>query len=253
VTLLQVADGAYPHPPYDFLPPDVRVWAGYAGGHTAHAWTAADVAGVREAGLAWWAIWTAVQGRAITRADAQADAHAMIAALHVLAYPGSDPVFYDVEYSTWVANPAQTEDAATFWCAILAESGWGHAYWYGPKHSTATWRADWTGTAPEVLPPGVVGVQYDHALHNDFYDISVFDPALLGDPVSASASDIADAIWGKPTSPVEQGGLSIPAGTRLADLDRHVTDVSGKLDRQSAQLDEIIRLLTPPPPAPPTP
>jgi hypothetical protein len=113
--LISVADGAFPHPPYDFLPPTVAAWAGYVGGHTEHYWTPGEVAGLETTGREWWAIWTAIQYQAITRTDAHADAMGMIAGLQRLAYSKARPVFYDIEESTWVANPLQTEDAARYW------------------------------------------------------------------------------------------------------------------------------------------
>lgn len=196
-TLTPVADGAYPQADYSFLPPGCRIWAGYVGGHTAHPWTNTEINAARAAGLTWWAIWTAVQGRAITRGDASADAAGMLAGLARIGYPRTDPVIYDVEYSTWSADPQTTEDAAQFWCATMRASGYVNALWYGPRDSVASWRADWTGTPPTSLPPGVVGVQYDHALAGDRYDISLFDLSLLEVPDMPLTSADVDMIEGR--------------------------------------------------------
>lgn len=194
--LVLVADGSTPQDDYSFLPPGVRAWGFYVGGHTAHSWTAAEVAHLEAAGYPGWGIWTAVQGRAINTADAQADAAGMLAGLERLNRPKILPVIYDVEYSTWAAGPTMTQVAAARWVAIMKASGYPNALWYGPWASTAPWRARWNGARPLTLPPGVVGIQYDHALANDAYDISVFDPSLLLGDDPAMALD--------PTNPTDK-------------------------------------------------
>lgn len=180
--LLLVADGAYPHPDYSFLPAHIRVWAGYLGGHTPHAWTAAEVDHLEATGREWWGIWTAPDRQAINAGQGGADAADTIATLMALRYPKIRPVFYDVEYGTWHADPAGAEAAADRWKRDVAAAGWRHAYWYGPLASSCDWVADWKGFRPTVLPAGRIGVQYDHALSNDRYDISVFNPAVLTNP-----------------------------------------------------------------------
>jgi hypothetical protein len=235
--LIKVADGAYPHDDYSFLEPGVKAWWGYLGGHTAHAWTEAEVAHLEATGRPWWGVWTAVQGRALTLADAQADAAGALAALTRLRRQKVMPVAYDVEYSTWADGPAKTEAAARQWCYIMRASGYPHALWYGPSDSTATWRATWTGTAPTVLPIGVVGVQYDHALAGDRYDISVFDPALLEvDDMTAEEHDALMALAKTFTRvndggdfPIAQGLTSV--GQELASIFPDVHPLGGKIDQ----------------------
>ena len=178
--LLLVADGAYPHPDYDFLPAHIGVWAGYLGGHTPHAWSAAEIANLEGTGRHWWGIWTAPDRQAINARQGAADAADTIAALTALRRPKTDPVFYDVEYGTWHADPTGAEAAATRWKRDVVAAGWRHAYWYGPLASHCDWVANWTGIRPSVIPAGRIGVQYDHALSNDRYDISVFNSALPG-------------------------------------------------------------------------
>jgi len=178
--LIRVADGAYPHPPYTFLPDDVMVWAGYLGGHTPHPWTAADIADARRLVGAWWGIWTAPDRRAITATDGVQDAAGTVARLVELSYPRADPVFYDVEYATWQADPAGARAAITAWKRGLAAAGYRNAYAYVPLSAGFDWIAHWTGARPTSLPAGVIGIQYDHGLFNDAYDISVFDASLLG-------------------------------------------------------------------------
>jgi len=239
--LISVADGAYPPADYGFLPATIKAWAGYVGGHTPHNWTAAEVAHLEATGRRWWGIWTAVQGRALTTADAQADAAGMLAGLNRLEYSHFDPVFYDVEYSAWERNPSQTEAAADHWCAIMRQSGYSFAYWYGPRDSTAQWRADWTGVPPASLPAGVVGIQYDHALSNDRYDISRFDASLLvpsgGTDMPLTATDL-DAFWAhqvkNPTT-----GLSQSAAQRICDTQTtatHAADAAAQAVAESAAL-----------------
>lgn len=175
-----VADGADPQPDYGFLPRNIGVWAGYLGGHTPHAWTWDEVAALERTGRVWWGIWTAPDRQVIDAGQGATDAADTIGALRALRRPTTDPVFYDVEYATWHADPAGAQAAADRWKADVAAAGWRHAYWYGPLASRADWVADWTGARPGVLPAGRVGVQYDHALSGDRYDISVFHPAVAG-------------------------------------------------------------------------
>lgn len=196
--LISVADGAYPQASYDFLPSTVKVWAGYVGGHTPHAWSQSEVADLEATGRQWWGIWTAPVGRALTSQDAHTDAAGMVLGLQKLGYDRARPALYDVEYSSWAANPSQTNAAANLWCSLMRDAGYPHAYWYGPVNSEAQWLAHWTGIPPTTLPPGVVGIQYDHALSNDRYDISRFDPSLLtpngGTDMALTSTDL-DAMF----------------------------------------------------------
>lgn len=253
--LISVADGAYPQASYDFLPPTVAVWAGYVGGHTPHAWTAAEIADLEKTGRQWWAIWTATVGRALTPGDALADASGMAARLAQLGYDKTRPVFYDVEYSTWQANPAATEASAASWCSHMREAGYLHAYWYGPFHSAAQWRADWTGVPPTSLPAGVVGIQYDHALSNDRYDISRFDASLLpttgGTDMPLTADDL-DAFWAhqvtNPATKLAQSAAArlcatqadaAAARTQAAANGSTLSAVKAELDAVKAELDAV--------------
>lgn len=177
--LVQVADGAYPKDDYSFLPASVRAWGGYVGGHTPHDWTKDEVAHLEATGRAWWGIWTAPEARALTLTDATEDAANMAHGLAALGRPKVMPVFWDVEYSTYHADPQAANKYGPIWCTAMNSLGYPNAGWYGPCDSNASWRACWTGQAPATLPNGVLGVQYDHALHNDAYDISVFDPSLF--------------------------------------------------------------------------
>lgn len=245
MSLVKVADGLKPQADYSFLPPDVVAWAGYVGRPSIGVWTHGQVAALERTGRLWLPIWTPGDGTSYTRAEAQMDAAAMLAGLHTLGITDQRWVFLDVERSRWEGTPAATEDAAEFWCSIMRASGFPRAGWYGPWDSSAPWRANWTGTEPSSLPAGVFGWQYDHALHNDAYDISVFDPSVLdrGDPVTQPA-DIAKAVWDQPIT-FATGGLTIAARDRLAEIDHHVgVDLPAQLAQVIGQQAVMQRALT---------
>lgn len=198
--LLTVTDSAYPFD-YSILPDGVVAHCGYIGPAdcTPHIWTAAEVADLERTGRRWWAIVVAPE-RALTSADGAEAAAFMLADLARRGYPKSRPVFYDIEHSAYVAYPDGAKSAAVAWQVRMTGAGWTHAYPYLPKAAGVGWLADWTGVRPTALPPGVAGVQYDHALAGDRYDISVFDPSLLlGATVPLTTADI-DAIESRLTS-----------------------------------------------------
>lgn len=253
VDLRRVADGAYPQPDYGFLPADVTTWAGYLGGHTPHAWTPREMAAAREAGLSWWGIWTAPVGRVFTRDMAVAEAAGTVAALVACDYSRTDPVFLDVEYSTWAADPVSCEAAVDAWRTGVAGAGWHRTHWYGPWASSADWAAMWTGVRPASLPGGLVGWQYDHALAGDRYDVSVFDFDLIyptgGSPMSAD--DVA-AINAHTDVKVQQLlgrllGNASAAGPTLADIGSAIhsdaANVLTALTALQAHLDAVITTL----------
>lgn len=241
MTLILVADGAYPHPPYDFLPHDVAVWAGYLGGHTPHPWTAAEIAAVRAVGLRWWGIWTAPDRRAIDGGVGVRDAAGTVARLIELDYPHGDPVFYDVEYATWTAGPSGARSAISAWKRGLAAAGYKRTFAYVPWSAQFDWVARWTGVRPATLPAGVVGVQYDHALHNDAYDISVFDPALI------NATEGADMAL-DPNDPTVKRILALEGLIIRGDDpdpatgDTHPANLTNLLAKQSAQAAQLAAL-----------
>lgn len=244
-TLVQVADGLTPQADYSFLPASVRWWFGYVGKPEIGAWTREQVAALEATGRIWGAIWTAGDGPAYTRADALADAHSMIAGLRVLSYPMIRPVLLDIEASRWQANPATTEDAARYWCQIMSASGYINPEWYCVCQSSAGWRACWTGQPPTSLPAGVVGIQYDHALAGDRYDISVFDPAFLtGGNVSApTAPENAAAVWAALTDTGLANATPGVAGHRLANIDERVAGLSTQIHNQALDTQAAITAL----------
>lgn len=197
VNLVRVADGAYPQPDYSFLPPDVKVWIGYLGGFTAHAWTDPEIAEARAKVGDWWGTWTAPNARALTAMDGRDAAAGCLAKLVSINYPTTDPVFMDQEYAAYVAS---VDGAAACFAAFatgLAGAGYRNTHWYCPYNGRGDWWAHWNAVQPMSLPAGVVGEQYDHALAGDRYDVSVFDLDLIfGGNVSVNGPEKWDtADW----------------------------------------------------------
>jgi hypothetical protein len=250
--LVRVADGAFPQfgptgaPDYSFLPADVRIWAGYVGGHTPHSWSIAEIADARRLVGAWWGIWTAPSSTVLTAAIGQDEGARCLARLISINYPPTDPVLLDVERSSWVLSPAGADACFAAWAKAIAAGGYHNSDWYGPRDSHAGWRADWTGIRPLALPVGVKGLQYDHALSGDRYDISVFDLDLIyptgGGVTVTSPKDWDGADDQHVRSQVAEVGIS--AGIGLYDLltrvDGNVTKVLAGLAALSAKVDKIV-------------
>lgn len=195
--LIDVADAAYPFD-YSRLPSSVRVVLGYVGesGCTPHVWSTQDVAGVRQAGLAWGPIVVPPQ-RALVAGDGIRAAQAMAHALPQYSYPRGGPVFIDIEHSSYVASPSGAADAVAAWRKGMAAAGYPLAVAYWPQASDYTWLPRWGGGRPSKLPAGCVGWQYQGGTDGDRYDLSVFAPsiftALLTDGDSAAmALDSSD-------------------------------------------------------------
>lgn len=220
--LVSVADGLTPQDDYSFLPPTIVAWGFYVGKPSIGSWSPGQVANLESTGRLGIPIWTPGDGGAYTRAQAQADAAAMLAGLKGLAIHDQRWVFLDIEYSRWADNPQVTTDAAAYWCGIMRLSGYPRAGWYGPIASTATWRADWTGTPPTALPAGCLGVQYDHDLAGGKYDISRFDKSILdrfGGPMSTyGPENWDDNDWQAFRSQVAETGVN--TGQQLLDAAR---------------------------------
>jgi hypothetical protein len=238
--LVQVADGAYPHDDYSFLPAEVVAWWGYLGGATPHAWTSAEIAHLEQTDRPFWSIWTAPGGRIYTASQAVADAHGMVAALTARGRAKNLPVALDVEESTYEAYPAGANASAAYWCHLMRASGYPNAVWYGPCRSEATWRACWDQPAPTSLPPGVAGVQYDHALANDRYDISVFDPSYFGVDDMPTADEIAAANWTYPVQGTVHADPKQPVGTYVANVNGRLVDISAEIAATNAHLTDVV-------------
>jgi len=243
--LIRVADGAYPQDSYAFLPDDVKVWAGYLGGRTPHPWTVTEIDAARANGLTWWGIWTAPDRRAITAMDGTADGAGTVQRLTEIGYPKADPVFYDVEYGAWHANPTGARAAISMWKHALAAAGYRHAYAYVPLSAGFDWIAHWTGTRPTSLPAGVVGIQYAHALANDRYDISVFDPSLLhttgGTDMPITDTDAQTLFNAGVTNPAS--GNVQPFAQRLSETEKAAKDAAAGVSGVVNALAEILTAL----------
>lgn len=255
--LALVADGLTPQDDYSFLPPGVIGWGFYVGKPSIGAWTRQQVAHLEATGMIGVPIWTPGDGNTYTLAEAQADAAAMLAGLRTLGITDGRLVILDIEHDRWVNTPTQTEHAAASWCAIMRASGWPLANWYGPCGSTAGWRACWGSPRPVVLPPGAIGVQYDHGLSGDRFDISVFDSSLFGGNDMPTAEEIAAAQWGFLERDTVHNGPLQPIGQYVANVNGRIVDVTAALSDVNAALSQTNSLLAqilaklPAPPAPP--
>ena len=213
--LVTVADAAVPFD-YAILPPGVEAILGYVGapGCTPYEWTPGDIAEVHATGRAWFAIWVPPAGAINTQIGMQAG-NAMMAALHARSYPPGWPVFLDIEQDSYAASPAGAEQAATAWGQVMRAHGWTYAYPYLPAAAGHGWIADWTGTAPTELPPGVIGQQYAGQCDGNQYDLSVIDRAILA------------------YTPLSEGQPDMPLDA--ADLAKIHTTVSAEVNTQLGQ------------------
>lgn len=189
--LVLAADMSRPLSDYRQLPVAVAVVAGYVGGATPHAWTSGEVAAIRASGRAWWPIWTAPNpGVRLTVRQGQLDAAGMLAGLRALRIPPGTPCFYDIEQSTWAADPAGARACWQQWQQLLRAGGYARAWPYAPAAAAYGWQANWTGREPSSFPAGVVGVQYQGSSRHPGYDLSVFSLSRLGIATVSSPADI---------------------------------------------------------------
>ena len=186
--MIDGVDTAYPH---DSYPAWAKVVCGYAGGHTPHQWTAAEVQAVRRSGRHWWAIWTSLNASGtLTTALGNQDALGMIARLPSYFYPKTDPVFYDVEPSIFDRDPAGARAAISAWKANMHAAGYTKAYVYTVERQGGDWIANPDNGKPTSIPAGKIGVQY--VLDRGGYDYNVFADSLIGEVRDdMSAADVA--------------------------------------------------------------
>lgn len=191
--LIDVADMAYPLADYRVLLGKASVVAGYLGGDTPHTWTGPEIAAVRNAGLVWWGIWTAPsRGQKPTAGMGADDGTRTVTALRSVAYSAALPVFYDIERDTYMADPGGAGAAWRAWQGKLAAAGYRHTWPYLPASAGYGWAANWTGTRPESVPRGTVGVQYAGNAGGGTYDLSVFSRSALGLGATSKGDTVAD-------------------------------------------------------------
>jgi len=167
--MIDAVDTAFPH---DTYPSWAKVVCGYAGGHTAHIWTADEVAKVRESGRKWWAIWTALNKTGtLTAALGHSDAIEMIARLPYYGYSKNDPVFYDIEPAIYDRDPTGAKACITAWKQVMHTGGYMKAFVYTVKRQGGNWIAEWTNTKPSSIPTGKIGVQYGGDQGGFDYDV----------------------------------------------------------------------------------
>jgi hypothetical protein len=179
VDLVHVADASHPFD-YSVLPGDVSHVLGYVGlaGYTPHLWTRAEVDACRAAGFAWHPIVT-LPIHGLSAEWGQAAAAAMLAALPGLGVDTTSPVFLDIEAGAYDADPPGADLAVGAWSTAMRAAGYATCVPYLPLAANRGWVAYWTEQRPTVLPSRWQGWQYANALHNDDYDLSVFDPAIF--------------------------------------------------------------------------
>lgn len=200
--LIRVADASAPFD-YTVLPDDVKTILGYIGlfGYTPHIWSVPEVQAARKAGLRWFAICT-VPLRRLTAADGHTAAGWCLMKLPEYGYTPDMPVFLDIEYGAYQANPAGADACVTAWRDGMRAGGYHAAIPYLPLSAGYGWLAHWTGVAPATLPDGVAGIQYDHALAGDAYDISIFRPDIFPGgtdtmPLDQDALNQIDALFAR--------------------------------------------------------
>ena len=178
--LILAVDAAWP-PDLRLLPFMARVIIGYLGeqGATPHVWTRAEADIYRANGRRWWGVWVPPQHDMSGAAAVRAAQDAMMQA-QLMGCAKTDPLFVDIEAGTWQANPAQAAYFVSVFKKYAAGHGWAHPFGYVPLAAGFDWVAHWTGQRPTALPPGWVGQQYASDVAAGAYDLSVFDPALVG-------------------------------------------------------------------------
>lgn len=225
--LVSAADAAYPFD-YGILPAGVDIVLGYIGGvqATPHIWTLEEVKACRAAGKHWYPIYT-VPMRELTVTDGYLAARNSLPALAAHGIGLADPKFLDIEYSAYMANPVGALGCAAAWKAGLAAHGHTNAWAYLPLAAGRDWLAHWTGRRPTILPAGVAGIQYDHALAGDAYDISVFRSSVF--PNYTGGTTMFD--------PQQMQQLTDLFNNRLQSLEDFVrTELGGTIAREVADL-----------------
>lgn len=180
MALIAAYDGAYPHP-MSAVPDSVKAIIGYVSGPSAtHIWTPADAQAVRDSGREFWSIDVPNQS-GFSGDTGAAAANRMIDALPGYNRPKSCPVFMDIEYDAYMADPAGADAAAARFQATMNNAGYPRAFAYVPLLAGYGWGARYTYQQPSALPDGAIGWQYENDAHgHPGWDASVFDPSMFG-------------------------------------------------------------------------
>jgi hypothetical protein len=182
MTLVDVVDGAYLQP-LSNLSSKFKAAAGYVSGPSAyHIWPTGDAQKVRDSGREFWAIDVPNQTAMNSTTGINA-ANRMIDKLPLYHHNVNCPVFMDVEYNAYMADPSGANAAVSaFKNRMKTVGGYTRPYGYLPSIAGYDWIARYrTGPAPTFLPAGVIGHQYaNEAITGDGWDHSVFDPSLFG-------------------------------------------------------------------------
>jgi hypothetical protein len=192
MALIDVYDGAFLHP-MSAVPSSVRAIVGYVGGPGAyHVWSTADAQAVRDSGREFWSLWVPPQ-RALSSNDGTTAANGMIAALPDYHNPKSRPVFLNIEYDAYAANPGGAAAASRAFQLGMHAAGYPRAYSYVPLAAGYGWGARFTYERPSTLPTGLVGIQYENDRYSHpGWDASVFDLALFGTPPAQNTDFLED-------------------------------------------------------------
>lgn len=175
------ADAADPFD-YSRLPRSVKVILGYVGQLycTPHVWTPDEVAHARNRGYLWAPIHTPPQVPFNAELGKQAG-NLMVTELERYPLLGPEPVFLDIEHSSWAANPAEAMRGVAAWRQVMHDHGHRQAYAYLPWAAGTDWGANWINTRPSGIPDGYVGWQYAGGVDGDRYDLSLFRPGVFAE------------------------------------------------------------------------
>ena len=175
-------DSAYP---YDFAqrPAGCAVILGYVGrpGYTPHVWSHGEAAAARATGCQWWPIGVGISQGATSAQDGHDLAAYMISVLPGYGVSKTTPVFQDLEPNALRADEARAAQCVAAWKADMRAAGYTQPYTYSVDAPFIDWLARWDNVRPATLPAGKIGVQYSGSVSPPNYDLSVFDPSLLGD------------------------------------------------------------------------
>jgi hypothetical protein len=183
--LLLVADTDHPID-WSTLPAGCSIVLGYIGQPlcTPHVWTHTEVEECRSHGLIWAPIHTPPGGR-FGKADGERAAALMLQELTRYRLYGPEPVFLDIEHSTWALDPAATMAGVRAWAAVMSAHGHTNAHAYLPWQAGTGWGANWVNYRPQSIPAGYAGWQYDHSHPGRHYDLSVFHPSVFAPLIAA--------------------------------------------------------------------